>query len=259
MCSMRLSEHSYAVTGLGYSSPWCVNAGFITGDGLTLVVDTGGNRLAAQTIHGYATAARPGNKIQAINTEKHFDHIGGNGYFRELGIEVWSHAAAARTQGEFEAEMAEFNDAIPDRVRRARMETRAFFHGTNLVNPNCRIESERSFDLGRLTVEILFTPGHTATNLSVWVPDDGVLFTGDCIVREYLPNLDAGGAPEWQQWLESLDRIERLGPNVVVGGHGPVSRGDEIPMAIESVRGVLQEAISRGCSPTGNLSCAVRA
>ena len=254
MCSMRLSEHSYAVTGLGYSSPWCVNAGFITGDGLTLVVDTGGNRLAAQTIHGYATAVRPGNKIQAINTERHFDHIGGNGYFRELGIEVWGHVAAARTQDEFEAEMAEFNDAIPDPVRRARREAGAFFYGTNLVNPNCKIEGERSFDLGGLTVEILFTPGHTATNLSVWVPDDGVLFTGDCVIREYLPNLDAGGKPEWQQWLESLDRIEQLKPKVVVGGHGPVSQGEEIRLAIDSVREVLREAIRRGHSPTGKLS-----
>ena len=90
---MRLTDHCYAVTGLGYSLPWCVNAGFIAGDAITLVVDTGGNTLAAQTIHGYASAARPGNKLRVINTEKHFDHIGGNGYFRELGIDVWGRFA----------------------------------------------------------------------------------------------------------------------------------------------------------------------
>src|SRR5450755_31912 len=74
--SMQLSSRCYAVTGLGYSAPWCVNAGFVTGDELTLVVDTGANRLAAQSIHGYASAARPGNQLRVINTEKHFDHIG---------------------------------------------------------------------------------------------------------------------------------------------------------------------------------------
>ena len=249
---MRLSNPCYAVTGLGYSSPWCVNAGFIAGDEMTLVVDTGGNRLAAQSIHGYACAAKPGNKLRVINTEKHFDHIGGNGFFRELGIDVWGHSGIARTPDEFQAEIAEFNDAIPDPVRRGRNEAQAFFYRTNLTNPNCPIYSETTFDLGGLKVEILLTPGHTPANLSVWVPEEGVLFAGDCVVREYLPNLDAGTAADWQQWLESLERIEELKPGFVVGGHGPVSRGDEISAAIASLRKVLRESIARGFSPTSS-------
>jgi glyoxylase-like metal-dependent hydrolase (beta-lactamase superfamily II) len=186
---MRLSDRCYAVMGLGYMAPWCVNAGFIVGDELTLVIDTGGNRLAAQSIHGYACAVRPGNRLRVINTEKHFDHIGGNGFFRELGIDVWGHTDIARTADEFQAEIAEFNDAIPDPVRRARGEARAFFYKTDLTNPNCRIDNETTSDLGSCDVRILFTPGHTATNLSVWVPQDGVLYTGDCVIREYLPIL----------------------------------------------------------------------
>ena len=195
---MKLSEHCYAVTGLGYSSPWCVNAGIIAGGGLTLVVDTGGNTLAAQSIHGYACAVRPGNALRAINTEMHFDHIGGNGYFRGQGIDVWGHAGIARTPDEFLAEIAEFDAAIPCPARRARQEARAFFYQTALTNPNCPLHSETTFDLGGLDVEILFTPGHTRTNLSVWVAQDRVLYTGDCVVREYLPNLDAGSADDWK-------------------------------------------------------------
>ncbi|HEX8985042.1 MAG TPA: MBL fold metallo-hydrolase, partial [Bryobacteraceae bacterium] len=133
---MRLSSRCYAVTGLGYLAPWCVNAGFVVGDELTLVIDTGGNTLAAQSIHGYASAARPGNRLLVINTEKHFDHIGGNGFFREHGIDVWGHVGAARTVAEFQAEIAEFNDAIPNPARRARGEARAFFYDTRLVNPS---------------------------------------------------------------------------------------------------------------------------
>ena len=49
----------------------------------TLIVDAAANALAAATIHGYATIARPGNRLGVIDTEKHFDHIGGNAYFRE--------------------------------------------------------------------------------------------------------------------------------------------------------------------------------
>ncbi|MGA9070288.1 MAG: MBL fold metallo-hydrolase, partial [Terracidiphilus sp.] len=89
-------------------------------------MDTGGNTLAAQTIHGYASAARPGNTLRAINTEKHFDHIGGNGYLRAQGMDVWGHAEIARTPEEFLAEKAEFNDSIPCPARRARQEAQAF-------------------------------------------------------------------------------------------------------------------------------------
>jgi glyoxylase-like metal-dependent hydrolase (beta-lactamase superfamily II) len=253
---MRLSNRCYAVTGLGYSTPWCVNAGFVTGDNLTVVVDTGANALAAQTVHGYASTAAPGNRICVINTEKHFDHIGGNGFFRELGfeqgIDIWGHVGIARTTAEFQDEIAEFNDAIPNRARRARGEARAFFHETRLENPNRQIDGDTRFDLGDCTLEVLLTPGHTATNISVWVPDDGVLFTGDCLINEYLPNLDAGAPADWRVWLESLKRIEALKPAVVVAGHGPVARGAEVQRIVDTVRRVLEESIARGYSPTAD-------
>ena len=246
---MRLSNRCYSVTGLGYSAPWCVNAGFVAGDEATLIVDTGGNTLAAQTIYGYASAARPGNRLLVVNTEKHFDHIGGNSFFRERGIDVWGHAGIARTSGEFAAEIAEFNDSIPNAARRARGEARAFFHATELANPNRPIHEDSRFELGGCSAEILLTPGHTSTNLSVWVPQDDVVYTGDCLIREYLPNLDAGGPADWQLWLQSLDRLEALRPSILVAGHGPIARGAEIQTAIDAVRSVLREALARGASP----------
>jgi glyoxylase-like metal-dependent hydrolase (beta-lactamase superfamily II) len=247
---MRLTTRCYAVTGLGYSTPWCVNAGFVTGDDLTLVVDTGANALAAQTLHGYATAARLGNKLRVINTEKHFDHIGGNSFFREQGIDIWAHFGTVRTEQEFQAEIAEFNASIQNEARRAHGEAKAFFHATHLANPNHPIHEDTRFDLGGSTAEILLTPGHTPTNLSLWIPEDGVLFAGDCLIREYLPNLDAGTPSDWRIWLRSLERIAALKPSIVVAGHGPVSRGDEVSKILDTVRGVLEESIARGASPT---------
>jgi cyclase len=226
----------------------------VAGDDLTLVVDTGGNTLAAESIFGYASAVRPGNQLRVVNTERHFDHIGGNSFFRERGIEVWGHPGIARTAGEFEAEIAEFNAAIPNVARRERHEARAFFFQTRVTNPNRQIDTETCFDLGGSTVEILLTPGHTPTNLSVWVPEDRVLFAGDCLIGEYLPNLDAGTVADWRVWLESLARIESLRPAVVVAGHGPVARGGDVQMVLDTVRRVLLESIERGFSPTANRS-----
>jgi glyoxylase-like metal-dependent hydrolase (beta-lactamase superfamily II) len=247
---MRLSPRCYAVTGLAYSPPWCVNAGFIAGDAETLVVDTGGNLLAGQTVHGYATAVRPENRLRVLNTEKHFDHIGGNSFFRTHGIDIWGHRGIARTPAEFQAEIAEFNDAIPNPQRRAAGEAASFFYGTQVTNPNRTIEQETQFDLGNCMVEVLFTPGHTATNVSAWVPADGVLYTGDCLIAEYIPNLDAGTPADWKIWLDSIDCLEALKPAIVVMGHGPVARGTEVRTAIDRVRKFLREAIQRGHSST---------
>ncbi|MGA2988304.1 MAG: MBL fold metallo-hydrolase [Terriglobia bacterium] len=249
---MRLTAHCFAVTGLGYATPWCVNAGFVAGEETTLIVDAGGNTLAAQTLHGYAATARPGNKLTLINTEKHFDHIGGNSFFHGLGIEIWGHPELRRTQEEFEAEIAEVNSSIPDPVRRQRKEANAFFYDTHLTLPDHPVEAGHKFSLGGLNGEVLLTPGHTTTNLSVWVPQEGVLYTGDCVVREYLPNLDAGVSDNWRIWLESLDKIDALKPEFIVPGHGPVACGAAIGGALDSMRSVLREAIDCGLSPTSH-------
>ena len=222
-----------------------MNAGFVVGDAETLIVDTGANTLAAGTIHGYASTARPGNTLRGINTEKHFDHIGGNGFFRDRGIDVWGHSGIARTEAEFQSEIDEFNAAIPNRARRDLGEAHVFFHGTRLQNPNRVVYEDTLFVLGGCRAEILLTPGHTPANLSVWVPEDRVLFTGDCLIVKYAPNLDSGSTADWTVWLDSIDRIERLNPAIVVAGHGPVATGDEVHVVIDTVRRVLREAIAR--------------
>jgi len=243
---MRISQRCYAVTGLGLIPPWCVNAGFVTGDETTLIADTGANAFAAATIHGYAEAARPGNRMMVLNLEKHFDHIGGNSYFRERGIDVFGHPAIERTEQEFANEIAEFNAAIPNPVRRAHEEARAFYAGTVLMNPNRRIAGDTTLDLGGCEARVLLTPGHTATNLSVFVPADGVLFSGDCLVNGFLPNLDAGTVDDWRTWLGSLHRIASLRPRAIVPGHGHVVSGDGVAQLIDSVRGVLEQSIAAG-------------
>jgi glyoxylase-like metal-dependent hydrolase (beta-lactamase superfamily II) len=247
---MRLSAHCFAVTGLAYVPPWPVNSGFIAGEHTTLVVDTGATALAAATIHGYASAVRPANRIAVLNTEKHFDHIGGNSYFRDRGAEIQGHALIARTAEEFQEERAEFRSAISNPARRARGEEDVFYHDTALANPNRSIEEDTTIELGDCTVQILLTPGHTPTNISGWIPGDLVLYCGACLTHRYLPNMDCGALPEWRQWLESLDRIERLNPHAIVPGHGPVAIHDDAQRVIEAVRRELELAIAAGRSPT---------
>lgn len=247
---MKISARCYAITGLGYAPPWYVNAGFIVGEETTLIADTGANSASAATIHGYATAVNPRNRLRVMNTEQHFDHVGGNSYFRDRGVEVWGHASIARTEAEFANEVAEFNALIPNDARRHRGEASVFYDGVAIANPDCAIRSDSRMDLGKCAVEILLTPGHTASNMSLYVPDEGVVYCGDCLTSGYLPNLDCGGPAEWRLWLESIQRIDDLAPKIVVCGHGPIVTADSVPRLIANVRCELEKAISTGSTPT---------
>ena len=193
---------------------------------------------------------RATNQLLVLDLEKHFDHIGGNGYFRERGIDVYGHAGIQRTPEEFHAEIDEFNRLIPNPGRRTHREAEVFFAGTTLTNPNCAITEDTRMDLGDCEVEILLTPGHTPTNVSVWVPSDRVLFSADCLINGYLPNLDAGTPADWQVWLRSLDRIAALAPRMVMPGHGQVAAWDDVARIIADVRATLEESIATGLSPT---------
>lgn len=125
-----------------------------------------------------------------------------------------------------------------------------FYHETRLANPNCPIAEDSRLDLGNCEIEIRLTPGHTPSNISVWVPSDEILYCGDCLVNGYLPNLDAGTPDDWLIWLNSLDRIAELAPQTIMPGHGPVAKGGRAGDLIASVRDVLTRAIRRGRSET---------
>jgi glyoxylase-like metal-dependent hydrolase (beta-lactamase superfamily II) len=232
---MKISDHVHAITGLGFIPPWSVNAGFIAGQSRTLVVDTGPSRFAAQTILGYAGSVRPGNPIAAVNTEKHMDHLLGNGWFRDQGIDVMGHASISREPGDLAAEIEEMNRCIPQAFRRELGEASVFFDGTRVENPNVRLSAETVLGLGGIEARIFMTPGHTSSNCSVWIPEDGVVLTGDCVVSGYFPFMNDPTA-DLRLWLQSLDRIERLEPKVLVPGHGDVLSAEAIGGEIERMR-----------------------
>jgi glyoxylase-like metal-dependent hydrolase (beta-lactamase superfamily II) len=249
---MRLSPSCYAIPGLCCIPPWWHNAGFVVGRSRTLVVDTGGNLAAAQTIHGYATAVKPGQPLLAVNTEPHLDHLLGNAFFSGRGVEVLGHASIARTEADFARYQEDVHASITDRIRAAWHEERSFFAGTVLRNPTRPVVEDTELDLGGLSALLVLTPGHTPANLSVYVPAERVLYAADCLEPGYAPGLEEGAPDAWRVWLSSLDRIEALEPLVVVPGHGHVLDGEAaIREELARVRGILREAIRTGAPPTG--------
>jgi glyoxylase-like metal-dependent hydrolase (beta-lactamase superfamily II) len=147
---MHISKHCYALLGFSYEPPWAVNAGFIAGDGHTLIVDSGPHPFAAATLHGYAMAVCPTNSLTVINTERHFDHIGGNSYLRDQGARIYSHSLAVRTEAELAADVEEHNVRVANSVRRTHREGQIPFAGMRIVTPDHSIHADMELDLGTL-------------------------------------------------------------------------------------------------------------
>jgi glyoxylase-like metal-dependent hydrolase (beta-lactamase superfamily II) len=62
-------------------------------------------------------------------------------------------------------------------------------------------------------------PAHTGGDVIVHLPAERVVFTGDVLFRLCTP---IGWEGTFAKWIEALDRIEALAPEVVVPGHGPL-------------------------------------
>ena len=240
---MKVTENCYAVLGLACYPPWTVNSGFIVGKDTTLIVDSGFNSLAASTIYGYASCVREKNKYILLNTEKHLDHIGGNSFFHKMIIDIFGHKDISRTDEELQENIRYYNDSILDEQRKELEECNLIFRDTYIVNPNKPISSNIELNLGGLDVHVFLTPGHTKTNISVFVPKDKVIYCGDCIVNGYLPNMESGNAEDLKTWLNSLDLILSKDPEYVVPGHGFVLKGSEIENEVARIKSILNESM----------------
>jgi glyoxylase-like metal-dependent hydrolase (beta-lactamase superfamily II) len=84
------------------------------------------------------------------------------------------------------------------------------------------------------------TPGHTPGHVSYFRPDDRVLITGDALVTLKMNSLTGlllqrpglSGPPWYTTWnrpaaRQSIDRLARLEPTVLAGGHGQPMTGTE--------------------------------
>jgi glyoxylase-like metal-dependent hydrolase (beta-lactamase superfamily II) len=106
--------------------------------------------------------------------------------------------------------------------------------------------------LGKRRVEIVqLGRGHTAGDTIAWVPDSGVMFSGDLV--EYKSACYCGDA-QFADWPRTLDRLAAYQPKALVPGRGDALVGpDTVKAAIQGTRDFLaatfetaKEAVAQG-------------
>jgi len=107
-----------------------------------------------------------------------------------------------------------------------------------------------SLHVGKKTITLIHTPGHSSDSISAYVREDKVLFAGDLVMP--VPYIVGG---DRQAMRESLQTISDLALDNIVQGHGDVLLRGEIPEAIETslqyldtIEREVQARIARGLS-----------
>jgi glyoxylase-like metal-dependent hydrolase (beta-lactamase superfamily II) len=130
-----------------------------------------------------------------------------------------------------------FNDLAPYLGRRSRK-----LWGTTIkraanpppppeVIPDIVVDRRHAFEVGGRQFEVISTPGgETLDSLTVWMPKERVVFTGNLFGPVFLamPNLCTvrGDKPRLvQRYLSSLDAVRKLGAELLITGHGEPIRG----------------------------------
>ena len=89
---------------------------------------------------------------------------------------------------------------------------------TQLIPGDTWLDGSASLEVGGVRLELMHVgPAHTAEDLAVFVPAEGVLFAGDLVFRGRIPFV---GQADSRRWIESLDRLLDLPAKVIVPGHG---------------------------------------
>ena len=226
-----------------------VNAYLLAGGTDTTLVDCGIYYPDESDDHGWADVEAAlqaagysvSDVTRLVVTHSHIDHYGMAAMFVERsGCELWMHetidqdlAAYRDPEGTRERLRELFRDhgVDPEEVEELTKfeDWRGFVSG--LVEPTTKVTGGEELEIGARTWEFVYTPGHARSHVCLWSSSDRMLISGDHLLPTITPHIDFRRGAEDDplgDFLDALDRIERLDPQLVLPGHGrPFEEGAE--------------------------------
>jgi cyclase len=218
--SPELSELAPGV--LAYIQPdgsWMVNnTGAVVGRSGVVLIDTTSTERRNRALLAAVGEHAGGLPVRAaVNTHHHGDHTYGN-WLLPAGVPIIAHRRCR------------------DEVLRAGLVARALFPTADyghveLAPPTLTFERSVTLHVDETRVELLFVgPAHTLGDVIAWLPDRGVVFTGDLVFHGGHPFLAEGCLANYP---EALERVRGLGAQVLVPGHGPLAAPDVLDSMLD--------------------------
>lgn len=108
-----------------------------------------------------------------------------------------------------------------------------------LTHPTEVFEDVMELTVGERRVELRYLGrGHTSGDIVIWLPEERICFAGDLVEARAAPYMGDAHIADWT--TTTLDRLAALGAEQLVGGRGPVVRGEAVVRAIEDTRAFLR-------------------
>lgn len=207
----RVSDNVYWFQSEIYAQ---VTAGAITGPQWAVVVDTLAMPEETLEMRAYIEEQLGVPVRYVINTHYHADHCWGNCFFP--GATIIAHTLCRdimEERGALSLETAKKQNPI--------------FKQVKLALPHMTFsEGNLSLRVGKKTLVMQSTPGHSKDSISVLVEEDRVLFAGDAFMS--LPYIVDGNPDEL---TTTIKRIGKMGLENIVQGHGDIILRGEIEEA----------------------------
>jgi uncharacterized sulfatase len=272
---VRVSERVY--TAVGYSP---ANISMIIGDDGVIFVDTGmaPSHAAAALAEFRKITDLP--TVAIIYTHGHGDHTGGGMILADGGTpQVWARdnfgaegAAFDSTgltiqnrrgarQGGFRLPSEQrINNGVAAVFYPPRGDDGSVFAGNQQLAPTHRFsEARRSLTIAGVRLDLVAAPGETDDQLYVWLPDAGVLFSGDNFYASW-PNAYAiRGTPyrDVRSWADAEDMMLQEGAAALVPGHTrPIIGEADVAEALTDYRDAIRfvfdktiEGMNQGLTP----------
>jgi glyoxylase-like metal-dependent hydrolase (beta-lactamase superfamily II) len=185
------------------------NLSFVITSGGVLVVNAGDSYLLAKALHDEIRKItdQPVKYVVLENGQGHA--MLGSSYWQEQGVPVIAHVDAAH-------EIEEQSFALLE-LMQARAKEKA--DGTKVVMPNETFEDKKVIELGGERIELLnLGPAHSPGDIIVWLPRKKLVISGDMAFHQRM--LPLFEHTDTKAWIETWDRFEALGAEVVIPGHG---------------------------------------
>ena len=215
MMVQQVSEHAYYVQGeAGMATEnegFISNAGFVVTKEGVVLFDALGTPSLAWTLLQKIREITDKPITHMIVSHYHADHIYGLQVFKEAGAKIIAPVGAYTYLGSETAA-----NLLDDRM----MSLEPWVNEqTHLVPPDQIIDKATRFSFGGLTLEMNYLgSAHSDGDLTLFIPEEGVLFSGDIIFEGRVPFV---GDADTKVWLSKLKELETDGLKVLVPGHGP--------------------------------------
>lgn len=205
------------------------NAGLLRGDGGSLLVDTLFDlALTRAMLDAMASITATAPIATLVNTHANGDHCYGNGLVGgpdHPDVEIVASRATAAEMDDVPpalmAAMVESDLGDEDLNRYVRDSFGPFdFAGAVPAAPTRTFDGALGLDVSGSSVDLIEAgPAHTAGDVMVHVPAEGVVFVGDL---GFVGGTPLAWAGPLSNWCDAIDLVVGLEPTVVVPGHGPV-------------------------------------